>query len=122
MPPCTILVVEDDPVIRLDAVILFKEAGFVVADFATADEAAAFISERPAEIGAVFTDINMPGSLDGIELASMVSARWPAITVLVTSARYGRKPSALPSHVAFIPKPWLPLDLLVKMQRAVDVE
>ncbi len=120
MQPYTILVVEDDPVIRLNAVVLFEEAGFSVADFATADAAAAFIKDRPEDVGAVFTDVNMPGQIDGLELAAMIRRRWPDIAVLVTSARYGEKPRALPPEVMFIPKPWLPLDLLVTMQLAAE--
>lgn len=120
MHPCTVMVVEDDPILRCDAVTLFENAGYEVAEFETADQAAQFIRERPHDIGAVFTDVNTPGSLDGIELASMVNTRWPAITVLVTSARYGTKPDSLPPSVRYIPKPWLPLDLLVTLQRATD--
>ena len=115
-----ILVVEDDPLLRMNAVILFEEAGFTVNEFATADAAVAFIRQHASEIGAVFTDITMPGRLDGLQLASMVTSTWPGITVLVTSGSYAERPPRLPPGVEYIAKPWLPLDLLVTMQRAAD--
>lgn len=120
MPHLTVLVVEDDPLLRLNAVMLFEEAGFKVADFGNAAEAAAFLRDRPGDVGAVFTDINTPGEMDGLQFASMVSSRWPGITVFVTSGRYASKPDALPPKVKYIPKPWLPLELLVTMQQAVE--
>ena len=116
----TVLVVEDDPLLRMNAVMLFEEAGFAVADFDNADAAASFIRDRPAEVGAIFTDINMPGEIHGLELATMVSTQWPRITVLVTSGRYAKRPDSLPPHVKFIAKPWLPSELLVTMQGSAD--
>ena len=115
-----ILVVEDDPLLRMNAAILFEEAGFAVNEFATADAAFDFIRQHASEIGAVFTDVTMPGHLNGLQLASMISSTWPSITVLVTSGSHAGRPDRLPADVEYIPKPWLPLDLLVTMQRAAD--
>lgn len=120
MHPYTVMVVEDDPVLRMEAATMLEEAGFKVADFETAEAAARFVRENPRDVGAIFTDVNTPGSVDGIELASMVSSRWPNISVLVTSGNYSSKPDGLPPKVRFIPKPWLPLDLLVAIQQASE--
>ncbi len=116
----SVLVVEDDPILRMNAATLFEEAGFDVTDFATADAAAEFIRHHSPDIDALFTDVSTPGDLDGWQLASMVDTSWPGITILVTSGDLGTRPSELPSRVGFISKPWLPLQLLVTLQQAAE--
>jgi CheY-like chemotaxis protein len=104
-----VLVVESESIIRMEAVDLVKDAGYDVIDTPNAD-AALEILHRRNDIRAVFTDIHMSGSLNGMELAQFVRKRWPHIHLMVTSSpqqwdgfpanwRYIQKPYA-PAHVA----------------------
>jgi two-component system, response regulator PdtaR len=79
-----VLVVEDDVLLRLDAVDILKRAGYVVVQAGTADEAIAILEARP-NIHVVFTDVQMPGSMDGLKLAKFVKDRWPPIKIIATS-------------------------------------
>ena len=78
-----ILVVEDDFLLRMDAVQMIEEAGFDVLEAANADEAIAILETR-SDINVIFTDINMPGSMDGLKLAHAVRGRWPPIKIIAT--------------------------------------
>ena len=115
----TVVVVEDDPVLRSDAVAMLDAAGLSVVDFETADEAVAFLEARSGKVAAVLTDVQMPGRLDGFDLAVKVSMSWPDVTVLMTSGM-ARPSSLLIPSVVFLPKPWLALDVIVAMQNAAD--
>ena len=79
-----ILVVEDEAIIRMGAVQMLEHAGFVVVEAGNADDAIKILEIR-TDIRAVFTDINMPGTLDGLRLARLVRGRWPPIHLIVTS-------------------------------------
>ena len=74
----TILVVEDEAVIRTLAVELFEEAGYHVVEFDNAADAIVFCADPTNEIAAVFTDINMPGDLDGLDVAQVVVTTPPS--------------------------------------------
>jgi CheY-like chemotaxis protein len=79
-----VLVVEDDHLLRLDAADMIEAAGFEVVGAANADEAIAILESRN-DIMVVFTDIQMPGSMDGLKLARAVRGRWPPIKIVTTS-------------------------------------
>ena len=115
MHPTTILVVEDDPLVRMDAMTLLSEAGHDVIDMETADQALAYVWRQPRQVAAIFSDIELPGNTDGADLARTVSLHWPHITLLITS---GRTPEylTLPPNSRFLAKPWLPLDVLSGLQ------
>lgn len=81
-----VLVVEDDPLVRLDTALALSDAGFAVIEAGTADEAIDILAER-THIGLVFTDIEMPGRHDGLDLIGVVAETRPGIPVLVTSGR-----------------------------------
>ena len=117
MPGKAILVVEDDPVTRADAATLLEEAGLTVIQMDNADDALAYIYDQPGEGAAVFSDINMPGHLSGLHLAETAARHWPAIPILLSSGRV-RPSGVLPASVRFLPKPWMPLDVLTAMQDA----
>ena len=119
MPGKTIVVVEDDPLLRNHAVSTLGAAGLAVVDFETADEAVLFLEERGGDVAAVLTDVRMPGRLDGFDLAVKISVGGPAVTVLLTSG-LERPTSLLIPSVAFLSKPWLPLDVLTAMQDAAE--
>ena len=79
-----VLIVEDEPLVRLGAVQAIEDAGFEVIEAANADEAIRILENR-SDIRVVFTDIHMPGSIDGLKLAHAVRDRWPPIKIIVTS-------------------------------------
>ena len=114
-----IVVVEDDPLLRSDAVAMLGAAGLAVVEFETADDAVAYLETRADQVAAILTDVCMPGRLDGFDLAVKVSMSWPEVTVMVTSG-LERPTSLLIPTVAFLPKPWLPLDVLTAMQDAAE--
>ena len=99
-----ILVVEDEPLIRLGVASLIEEAGFEVLEAGSADEAIRVI-ERVRDVSVVITDVDMPGSMDGIKLAHFVRDRWPPIRLIVISGQAGVKLSELPSGARFFAKP-----------------
>ena len=88
-----ILVVEDDFLWRMDAVQMIEEAGFDVLEAANADEAIPILETR-SDINVIFTDINMPGSMDGLKLAHAVKGRWPPIKIIATSGHVEVKDEA----------------------------
>lgn len=105
--------------LRMDAALMFEEAGFDVSEFENADDALAYVWDRAPEIAAIFTDCQMLGDADGVELASVVTASWPHIAVLVTSGFYHEAPDHLPSRARFLPKPWTPRQVLSHVQQAI---
>jgi CheY-like chemotaxis protein len=100
-----ILVVEDEILVRLTAVGIAEDAGFEVLWAATADEALSILEAR-ADVRLVFTDVQMPGSMDGLRLAHAVRDRWPPVELIVTSGRRPIGASDLPDRGRFIAKPY----------------
>jgi CheY-like chemotaxis protein len=105
-----ILIVEDELLIRLNAVEMVEEAGFEVIEAASADEAIAILEGR-LDIAVVFTDIQMLGSMDGLKLAAAVRDRWPPIMIVATSGRVKLGPDDLPEGGRFLPKPYSPAEI-----------
>lgn len=100
----TVLMVEDEPIIRNLVGEELTYAGFDVVVVGNADEAVAVL-EASNDIRLVFTDIDMPGSMDGLKLASAVRDRWPPIHIIITSGK--KRPLEMPSEAIFVPKPYL---------------
>jgi CheY-like chemotaxis protein len=100
-----VLVVEDEPLILMSTVDAFEEAGFEAIDAADGEQALQRLDERP-DIRAIFTDVNMPGRYDGVELARIVRERMPATIVVVTSGKMIVSREALPEGGVFLPKPY----------------
>jgi CheY-like chemotaxis protein len=100
-----ILIVEDEFLLRLDSAETIGNAGFEVVQAANADEAIAILKSRP-DIRVVFTDIQMPGSMDGLKLARFVRNRWPPIKIIATSGRVVAGDDDLPAGSLFLPKPY----------------
>ncbi|CAH1692312.1 Response regulatory domain-containing protein [Hyphomicrobiales bacterium] len=104
-PSSVVLVVEDDPLQLLNATDIVTEAGFEVIEATNADEAIAILESRN-DIRIIFTDVDMPGSMDGLKLAAAVRNRWPPIEIIITSG--ARLPSdwEMPERGVFFPKPY----------------
>jgi two-component system, response regulator PdtaR len=100
-----VLIVEDESLVRLGAVRSIEEAGFEVIEAANADEAIRILENR-SDIRVVFTDIHMPGSMDGLKLAHAVRNRWPPIKIIVTSGRSQVSEQELPEGGRFFAKPY----------------
>ncbi len=100
-----ILVVEDHPFIRLAAKDFLEIGGFEVIEAGNADEAIRILEER-REIHLVFTDVEMPGSLDGLKLSHYISERWPPVRLIVVSGRTTVEESHLPAGARFFSKPY----------------
>jgi CheY-like chemotaxis protein len=100
-----VLVVEDEFLIRMHAAEMIEEAGFDVVEASNADEAVAILEAR-LDIAVVFTDIQMPGSMDGLKLARAVRNRWPPIHIVATSGLVDVRTGDLPEGGRFLPKPY----------------
>jgi two-component system, response regulator PdtaR len=107
-----VLVVEDDFLIRSNAVDIIEEAGFRVDAASSADEAIRVLEER-RNVGVVFTDVHMPGSLNGLDLARLVEQKWPGTGLIVTSGRATRMD--IPSRAIFLAKPYSSSELVGKV-------
>ena len=102
-----VLIVEDEFLLRMDAADMIGAAGFEVVEAENADEAIEILQTRP-DITVVFTDIQMPGSMDGLKLARAVRGRWPPIKIVATSGRAHIAETDLPEGGRFLPKPYSP--------------
>jgi two-component system, response regulator PdtaR len=100
-----VLVVEDEPLVRMFAAEILAEAGYEVIEAGTGEEALQIIATG-TPLAAVMTDIEMPGPVDGLELARIIEARWPAIAVVVVSGRRLPRPEELPLEAQFLTKPY----------------
>ena len=121
MSPAVVLIVEDDYLVRLHAVFILEEAGFGVLEAASADEAIALLEVRE-DIRIVFTDINMPGSMDGLRLAHAIRNRWPPIELVVTSGQMQVRKEEMPERGLFLAKPYEPSKLVHMVRVAGGLE
>jgi CheY-like chemotaxis protein len=118
LEPIAVLVVEDEAMIRMIAAEFLEEEGFVVLEAANAEEAIHAL-ESGQRIEAVFTDINMPGAMDGLDLAHFVRDRRPSIKLLLTSGRGSLPAAELPSQSRFVLKPYHPDEIAGTLQDMV---
>jgi CheY-like chemotaxis protein len=100
-----VLVVEDEFLLRMHAAEMIEEAGFEVIEAGNADEAIGILEVR-FDITIVFTDIQMPGSMDGLKLAAAIRGRWPPIKIVATSGLVRVGKDELPEGGRFLPKPY----------------
>lgn len=100
-----VLVVEDEPLLRLLAIDTVEEAGFVAIEACNADVAVKILEARD-DISVLFTDIDMPGSMNGIGLAMLVRDRWPPVGIMITSGKHPKEVISLPARAVFFSKPY----------------
>ena len=100
-----VLVVEDHPLVRMAVLEVMIEAGFEALDASSASGAIRTLEARP-DIRLVFTDAEMPGTMDGIELAHYIRNRWPPVKLIVVSGKVVIDPQELPPGARFFPKPY----------------
>lgn len=117
--PPTILFVEDEPLIRMIATDSLEASGLVVIEAANAAEALVILAGHP-EIVLIVTDINMPGEIDGIGLACRAAKEYPAIRLVLSSGRRHHGTHELPVRGKFLPKPYLPTELVALVRGELD--
>jgi two-component system, response regulator PdtaR len=108
---CPVLVVEDEELLRLSVDGFLEEAGFEVIDAADADAALEILARRP-DVRVLFTDIQMPGAIDGMELARRVHEHWPQVLLLITSGNSRPSTAEIADHGHFLPKPYRPDEVI----------
>ena len=114
--PSAILIVEDDQLLKLLTVDIVEAAGFVTLHADNADEALAVLKVR-SDIALLLTDIEMPGSIDGLKLAHAVRDRWPPIKIIVVSSRV---PGCdLPTGSRFFAKPYHAEELISEIRSLI---
>jgi DNA-binding NtrC family response regulator len=111
--PKEVLVVEDEALVRMVAADALSENGIMAWEAGDADEALRVLNQHP-QIGLVFTDLNMPGSMNGLGLAHEVSVVRPDVGLIVTSGAVKIADEDLPDHGTFLPKPY-PTERLVRI-------
>jgi two-component system, response regulator PdtaR len=109
------LIVEDDPLLRMLAAEIAEHAGFVALEACDADEAVALMEVR-SDIVLLFTDVQMPGSMDGVKLAHAVRDRWPPVKIIVASGHIRISLSELPSGSRFVAKPYSAEDMIAELR------
>jgi DNA-binding NtrC family response regulator len=112
-----ILIVEDEALIRYDLADFFEDHGFRVFDAESADRAIAVL-ERHSEVRIVLTDVQMPGSMDGIRLAHHIRDRYPPTLLIVASGAIRPTANDLPPGALFFPKPFDPRTVLRAIRQA----
>ncbi|OBQ70342.1 response regulator [Mesorhizobium erdmanii] len=103
----TVLVVEDEAFLLFAIADELRELGFEVLEASNADQAIRLLENRP-DITILFTDIDMPGSMDGLRLSAAVRDRWPPVKIIITSGKRQPAADAMPSGGVFLPKPYAP--------------
>ncbi|WP_328805809.1 response regulator [Sabulicella rubraurantiaca] len=113
-----VLVVEDEPILRMMAVDLVEDAGFEVVEAVDADDAL-LILEKRLDIRIVFTDVDMPRGIDGMKLAALIRDRWPPIEIIITSGKLMPRPEDMPARGVFFSKPYKPNEVVAELRRMV---
>jgi len=108
--PPAFLVVEDEILVRTDLVGTIEAAGFATYEAGSADEAIKLLEAHP-EIRVLFTDIDMPGSMDGLKLSHYVRHRWPPVHIIIASGHRQATLGQMPERAVFISKPYMASDL-----------
>src|SRR5215211_1572565 len=113
-----VLVVEDEMVLRMRAVDIVEDAGFTAVQAVNADEALAILESR-SDISLLFSDIQMPGSMDGLKLAHAVHDRWPSIKIILVSGQIQLCDTDKPTNSRFFGKPLQVKQMIVELQQMV---
>jgi CheY-like chemotaxis protein len=113
--PAVVLVVEDEMLLRMKAVNMVEDAGYISAEAVDADEALAILQSR-SDIALLFTDVQMPGSMNGLQLAHVVHARWPPIKIILASGQLKLLTSDIPQNSRFFGKPLKSDEMIAEMR------
>src|SRR5258707_8777373 len=114
----SVLIVEDEMILRMRAVDIVEDAGFTPIEAVNADDALAILESR-SDIEMLFTDIQMPGSMDGLKLAHAVHERWPLIKIILVSGQLTLTDAEKPIHSRFFGKPLEIKQMIAEMQEMI---
>jgi CheY-like chemotaxis protein len=118
--PPIVLVVEDDMMLRMRAVDMVEDAGYTSLEAVDADAAFAILESR-ADIALLFTDIQMPGSMDGLQLAHAVHERWPQLKIILVSGQLEVSGIQIPRDSRFFGKPLVSGQMIAEMQNMIGL-
>src|ERR1700731_1299184 len=118
--PAKVLVVEDEMVLRMRAVDIVEDAGFTAVEAANADQALSILESR-SDISLLFSDIQMPGSMDGLKLAHAGHNRWPSIKIILVSGKVKLSDAEKPADSRFFGKPLEVKQMIAELQEMVGV-
>lgn len=118
--PTNVLVVEDEMVLRMRAVDIVEDAGFTAVEAVNADEALDILENR-SDISLLFSDIQMPGSMDGLKLAYAVHARWPAIKIVLVSGQVKLSDPDMPANSLYFGKPLVVKQMIAELRAMVGL-
>ena len=113
--PHVVLVVEDEMMLRMRVVDMVEDAGYVPVEAVDADEAMAILHSR-SDIALMLTDVQMPGSMNGLQLAHAVHERWPPIRIILASGQLKLSVSEIPKDSRFFGKPLQPDEIIAEMR------
>jgi CheY-like chemotaxis protein len=113
--PRVVLVVEDEMLLRMRAVDMVEDAGYTSVEAVDANEAVEVLESR-SDIALLFTDIQMPGSMDGLKLAFAVHERWPPIKIILVSGQLKLSKIDIPADSRFFGKPLEPTEIITEIQ------
>src|SRR5436190_13920463 len=111
----TVLIVEDEMLLRMRAVDIVEDAGFTPLEAVNADDALALLESR-SDIELLFTDIQMPGTMNGLKLAHAVHERWPAIKIILVSGQVTPAEADRPTDSRFFGKPLEVQQMIAELQ------
>jgi two-component system, response regulator PdtaR len=114
-----VLIVEDEFLVRMGTRAALEMAGFDVVEAGDADEAIAILAARN-DVRLIFTDVHMPGSMDGLKLAHFVRDRWPPVKIVATSGRVRVAESDLPEGGCFLPKPYSAAEITATLHELIQ--
>ena len=114
----TVLIVEDDADLRHLTATLLEDEQLDIIECESAEAALAVMLMRGREVAMIFADVWLGGLMDGIDLAWEVKMRWPSLPVVLTSGYPRERVRELPPGVAYMPKPWQPLNVLIAAEQA----
>lgn len=113
--PLVVLVVEDEMVLRMRVVDMVEDAGYVPVEAVDANEALLILQSR-SDIALMLTDVQMPGCMNGLQLAHEVHVRWPPIKIILTSGQLNLSGSDIPRHSRFFAKPFQSDEIIAEMR------
>jgi CheY-like chemotaxis protein len=117
-----VVVADDEPLIRMTAVDELTDAGFMVIGAEHVEEAIAILESQAAHVDLLFTDIHMPGAMDGLALAHHASTNWPWIALLLASGKASPQAHEMPTGCRFLAKPYDPLHLIAHAKELTSVK
>lgn len=116
-----VLVVEDDALVRLAAVGVLEDAGFIITEAVNGDHALELLTVD-SDVQLLFTDVNMPGAIDGFALARQVRHRWPHIAIMIASAKRAPQFGELPAGARYEQKPYSPDSVIRHARELTSVQ